>query len=698
MKHKRLQQMTAGALALALTATSCFLPAPPAEAVQTSTPKRVCVHDPSILKADGTYYVFGSHLADAKSTDMINWTQMNNDWNAPGRDWKNDSVYGATLTNLAESFEWAGYDDGDAAGGGLAVWAPDVKWNPDYAWSDGSTGAYMLYYSASSTWRRSCIGYAVSKKAEGPYQYVDTIIYSGFTTTGAYDGNSTRNTGWYSDALNIKELIANGTIEDINDRWFFNDGSYNTDYAPNAIDPTIFFDKEGAMYMVYGSWSGGLYILPIDKKTGAPVYPGRDGTDSVSGNRVDRYFGTHIAGGNHQSGEGPYILYDRESGYYYLYETYGGLLGSGGYNMRLFRSENVMGPYMDAMGRNAADNGVDNTRYGIKLIGNYKLSGMSVGYRAAGHNSALIDDDGTHYLIYHQRFSNNEFYHEIRIHKQFLNEEGWPVTAVFENHGEEISHYPDSDVTGVYEIINHGTSTDGNMIRTQKIELNADGTITGNLTGTWEKTTGKDYDYITIRAGGVTYRGVLFLQYDESRTPKQVMTFTSIGGNNTCLWGTRTGTPTNATPAPTPTAAPTAPAPTKAPTVTDAPAKTPAPTGTPAPAKTPDVTDEPEEKGDSGSAGISLKKPVLSVKAGKKQAVLKWKKVSGAKGYRIRYSEKKSMKSPKNVTVPKGSTLRKTIKKLKSKKIYYFRIRAYAKNGKKTVYSAYSAKKKCRIR
>ena len=48
----------------------------------------------------------------------------------------------------------------------------------------------MLYYSASSTWKRSCIGYAVSQKVEGPYQHVDTIIYSGHpaTVTGTRDG------------------------------------------------------------------------------------------------------------------------------------------------------------------------------------------------------------------------------------------------------------------------------------------------------------------------------------------------------------------------------------------------------------------------------------------------------------------------------------------------------------------------------
>lgn len=33
----------------------------------------VSVHDPMIIKEDGTYYLFGSHLAQAKSDDLIDW-------------------------------------------------------------------------------------------------------------------------------------------------------------------------------------------------------------------------------------------------------------------------------------------------------------------------------------------------------------------------------------------------------------------------------------------------------------------------------------------------------------------------------------------------------------------------------------------------------------------------------------------------
>lgn len=508
---------------------------------------RVSVHDPSIIKADGTYYVFGTHMADAKSADLMDWEQMNIDWFRRGDDsWKNDPVYGEVITNLAESFAWAGYDDGDQKNGGMGVWAPDVIYNPYYEWEDSSKGAYMLYYSASSTWRRSCIGYGVSKTVEGPYQYVGTVVYSGFTQNGQPDngagsGVSTRNTRWDNDYLNLKRLIEDGTLSGVSDRWFTADGGWEASYAPNAIDPCIFFDKNhDKMYMSYGSWSGGIFILELDKTTGAAQYPGKDSTDNVSGNFIDRYFGIHIAGGNHQSGEGSYIVYDPETDYYYLYVTYGGLDAAGGYNMRLFRSRNIYGPYVDATGRKAQDNRNGNEAYGIKLIGNYQFPNQP-GYRAAGHNSAFIDEDGQRYLFYHQRFEmeHQTENHEVRVRRQYLNADGWPVPSVYEYRGESIGHYTDEEVAGCYDLINHGIATNGNMIVSEKLVLYADGRVGGAMSGSWARTTGegKEYDYISLNLDGKTYKGILYKQFNEEEIPQKVMTFSVIGDDNTCLWG-----------------------------------------------------------------------------------------------------------------------------------------------------------------
>ncbi|PPK81109.1 arabinan endo-1,5-alpha-L-arabinosidase [Lacrimispora xylanisolvens] len=504
---------------------------------RSKLPDRVSVHDPSIVKAkNGEYYIFGSHLAGAKSKDLVDWRSLGGDYDNVTNNW----ILGNVKENLAESFRWAGYDDGDCSGGKYAVWAPDVIWNPYYKNGDGTKGAYMIYYSASSTWRRSCIGYAVSQEIEGPYTYVSTVIYSGFTKDGKPDGKSQRNTRWDTDAIHIKKLIDSGKLKDgLNPKWFTGD-EWNHNYCPNAIDPALFFDKQGQrLYMVYGSWSGGIYLLELDRETGAVIYPGTDFQDTISGNYVDRYFGIHLAGGNHQSGEGPYIVYDAAAGYYYLYETYGALTANGGYNMRLFRSKEVTGPYLDAAGNHATDSNRNNDSYGIKLIGNYKFSGASVGYKAAGHNSAFIDEDGQHYLIYHQRFDQGTEYHEVRVHQQFLNQKGWPVTAVFENRNETAGHYRNSEITGRYEFINHGSDTSPRLSSPESITLLEDGKIEGDREGTWEKTKGDRYDYITLRMDNTEYHGVFFKQHNEKMDSEQVMTFTAIGDNNTSIWASR---------------------------------------------------------------------------------------------------------------------------------------------------------------
>lgn len=185
-----------------------------------AAPERVSVHDPSVIRTeDGQYYVFGSHTAIAKSEDMAGWQQVNSDYARP----ENTPFYGNLQETLAEPFQWAGYHDGDCAGG-YAVWAPDIIWNPYYEWENGDTGAYMLYTCTSSTWRRSAICFLVSRTFDGTYEYGDTLVYSGFTKNGVTDGNSVRDTKWDNDYLNLKELTekgsANGGIDEISDNWF----------------------------------------------------------------------------------------------------------------------------------------------------------------------------------------------------------------------------------------------------------------------------------------------------------------------------------------------------------------------------------------------------------------------------------------------------------------------------------------------
>lgn len=534
--------VTAALMASALTTfgntaftTTAEAATAPANAT-TTAPSRVSVHDPSIaISKEGVYYVFGSHLEAAKSTDMVNWETFTNGYTTP-----NNKLLGNLDENLKVPFAWAGSHDRDATT--YSVWAPDVFWNKDYVNADGTKGAYLMYFCTTSTAIRSAIAFGVSQNIEGPYTYVDTLVYSGFTKTSQKDAGSKIDKCYKN--TNIPKLIENGTLKDgVNESWFGAGGSFNSRYAPNAIDPTVFEDKNGKLWMTYGSWSGGIFLLEIDPATGRAIYPGKN-ADTNDTRIVDEYFGVRIAGGNAASGEGPYILYDAASDYYYLYVTYEGLNPTSGYNMRLFRSKSPEGPYLDAAGNNAAvtsaASSVPHGNIGIRVMGNYNFPCLGRPLMAAGHNSALVDSDGERYLIYHQKFANSGFEHQVRVHQQFLNEEGWPVTAVYENKGDKISKtgYDKGEIVGDYYFINHGLQKQTSDYHEPKnLVLSSDGKVSGAATGTWEEKEGTCYAKFVL--GGVTYSGVFFKQHTETGSSKNVMTFTAIGTDNKTIMGSK---------------------------------------------------------------------------------------------------------------------------------------------------------------
>ena len=489
---------------------------------------RVSVHDPSIVKNGNTYYVFGSHIDAAKTTDLQNWTRFTN-----GYATTNNVEFGNLSQNLQKAFAWCGENLEDCEGG-FSVWAPDVIWNPNFKNSDGTTGAYVMYFCTSSTYIRSVICFATAKNIEGPYTFGDTLIYSGFTKNDQYVTSSTKNVNKKYTSTNVDELIASGEVT-MNNSWF-NGNNFNNQLFPNAIDPTIYYGTDGKMYMTYGSWSGGIFSLEIDQSTGKCIHPKTSTTSD--GRMVDSYFGTKIAGGYGKSGEGPFIEYNEDTGYYYLWTTYGGLFSTGGYNMRVSRSKSPLGPFTDAAGRAAVlTSSTSLDTIGLKVMGNYKFSSLNTAYMACGHNSVLRDDDGKWYLFYHARFDDGSEYHEVRVHEMKFNSDGWPVVTPFEYGGDHFSEggYDEADIVGDYEYINHGNATDGNIISYQSIKLNADHTVSGAVTGKWEQAADSDAAVLTI--GGQVYNGFFVAAENEKGT--KVMSFTAVGSNNQTIWGAK---------------------------------------------------------------------------------------------------------------------------------------------------------------
>lgn len=517
---------------------------------------RVSVHDPSIVQTkDGTFYVFGSHGCSAKSNDLINWTGV-----ACGPHDNNKMLVpeGETLRSaLGEAFAWTdafqvwkGYDESKWE---TSIWAADVIYN--------ETMKKYCYYACSSVWgtANSVIWMCTSDSIEGPYEFNSTVVYSGMNKL-TYAGAVRKYPTHYS-FTNIQDLIDNGAFnifEVLNAPFFKANGNYNLAEYPNAIDPTVFYDENGNLWMVYGSYSAGVFIMPMDEETGMPDYEYMKKTDGY-----DMYYGKKITktnAMNEGSGEGPYITYDPVSDYYYLYLTYCGLNALGGYNIREYRSKNVDGPYLDAAGNNA----LDDVNTGAKLFGNYKFDCLDTAYLAGGHSSSIVTDDGKMFQVYHTRFNYGHEGHQVRVHQMARTENAWAVVLPFEYQGETIENkgYTTEEICGEYEFINHGTISNGctdwadvnNIIApTQMITLNADGTITGlkvyesikentavssrEVSGIWQVKDGTAY--VSFVIGGVTYEGVLCIQKDESAEKTEKLVFSAMGNNNECIWGVK---------------------------------------------------------------------------------------------------------------------------------------------------------------
>lgn len=80
-------------------------------------------------------------------------------------------------------------------------------------------------------------------------------------------------------------------------------------------------------------------------------------------------------------------------------------------------------------------------------------------------------------------------------------------------------------------------------------------------------------------------------------------------------------------------------------------------------------------------------KAITGIKA--KKATVAWKKVSGANGYEVKYATKKNFKKAKTVTV-KATKGKVVIKKLKTNKKYYVKVRAYKMHRGQKYYGAFS--------
>lgn len=530
-----------------------------AYATQTIT-GRIAVHDPSIvMDVTGSnannplYYIYGSHLGRAKTYATGNYQIWNTFKTGEENAGTSNSLFAdvnGKLVNFKDAYstqlvkkvknykgeevDFPNFDAHAWQAKGNNVkgmqWAPDVIYNK-------TMKKWCMYMSLNGDNWCSTIVCFISDDLEGPWIYQGPVVCSGFSGRYAHNGFAAS-----GDWKNTDLAIATGCTS-LPQR-------YNTDewspYGPNCIDPCVFYDDDDNLWMSYGSWFAGIFMIKLDKENGlrdyTNTYPYQvKGVTTTAGAAdanatSDPYFGKKIAGGWGVSGEASYI--QKVGKYYYLFMSYGGLTAAGGYQIRVFRSEKPDGPYKDCLtytgigavyDKPRVNFGTDANRdEGVKLFGNYQWETMPNAELAQGHNSAIVDHKGRALIVYHTRFLNRDEEHEVRVHQLFVNQDGWLVAAPYEFSGETYTDndiatqqlYDATEVEGDYQMIAHPYRQNTAAMDYEKpvtIHLNADGSISGEYTGKWELVSGTSYINLTLKGvatanAEVKFKGVLTKQ------------------------------------------------------------------------------------------------------------------------------------------------------------------------------------------
>lgn len=104
--------------------------------------------------------------------------------------------------------------------------------------------------------------------------------------------------------------------------------------AYNAIDPALFQDTDGSLWMVFGSYWTGIKLIQLDPKTGKRIAP-----DSKL-----------VSLAYNESIEAAYLC--RQGDCYYLFVNWGSCCRGpeSTYNIRVGRSKIITGPYVDKAG------------------------------------------------------------------------------------------------------------------------------------------------------------------------------------------------------------------------------------------------------------------------------------------------------------------------------------------------------------
>lgn len=371
------------------------------------------VHDPTVMKADdGYFYMYqtdtsygnvhnkdvkdgqSGHFYARRSKDLVNWEFL-------GATMRGTPAWVKEKLNELRAEQGLAPIESPAHG----YWAPVVR--------NLGNGKYRMYYSIVTS------------------HYIE----SGHKTGGTFENSWTERS--FIGMMETTDPAANNwedkgyVICSSTDRgldWWRNSPSdWNGYFKWNAIDPAYVITKEGEHWLFYGSWHSGIAAIQVDAGTGKPLkelgLPWDIGSLSDYGCMIH----TRGAGQRWQGSEGPEVIYNPETGYYYLFMAYDALEVP--YNTRVARSKSVTGPYKGI-------NGADVTA-GANILPvvthPYKFKGDD-GWVGISHCAVFSDGEGNWYYASQGRLpkdvpginaSNAIMMGHIRCIR--WTTDGWPV-------------------------------------------------------------------------------------------------------------------------------------------------------------------------------------------------------------------------------------------------------------------------------
>lgn len=433
------------------------------------------VHDPCVRKFGDTYYCYSTDAAwfpprPAGDTTKRKERKQHKWGNIPMRkskDLVNWEFAGFAFDSIpSEAWQWVYPISGNKTSRGL--WAP-------FVYQEGNT--YRMYYCLSTFGEKvSYIGLAESKSPLGPWQPKGCVVKT--------DSSS----------------------------------------VMNAIDPSIIENHEtGQLWMVYGSFFGGLFAVELNRQTGLTL------TDGDQGHLV-----AHRANYQVDNMEAPEVIYNPNTKKYYLFVSYGPLVTT--YNVRVSMADKPEGPYTDYLG--VDPRGEVNT-FPI-LTAPYRFENHA-GWQGMAHCTCFDDGNGNYYLASQGRLQSEPGMMDLCIRRMDFRSDGWPMVSPERYAGDKDIQLSQSDLYGEYEIIHIKDNYvekelhDGqsNELLEDEVNKSTKVTISSNNISDFDKGS------FTLTLDNCKVEGVKSYIGHDWENQKTTILFTGIDNQGFTIWGKR---------------------------------------------------------------------------------------------------------------------------------------------------------------